>query len=203
MSSWKDRLSWLRALPQPIPAEANTPSAVAEIEAKSYFDDKSESVAFQKEDALGEAYEIMKKASGYTVRGGETGLLYGVYALIFALETGAALPQGVQKPYYPLRMLNCWDNMSGDVERGYAGRSLWFEGGKFSYDPARIRQLGRMLGSVGVNVLCLNNVNVHQPAQHLLDDLLPDTAAFAALLRPFGVRLMLSIDYSQDRKSVV
>ena len=59
-----------------------------------------------------------------------------------------------------------------------------------------IRQLGRMLGSVGINVLCINNVNVHWPAQQLIGDLLPDMAAFAALLRPFGVRLMVSIDFS-------
>ena len=202
MSTWKDRPAWLRVLPQPIPAEANTPAAVAEIEAASYFGGKKEKAAFRREDGMGEAYEIAKTASGYTVRGGGAGLLYGVYALIFALETGAALPCGVQKPYYPLRMLECWDNMSGDVERGYAGRSLWFEGGKFSYDPARIRQLGRMLGSVGVNVLCLNNVNVHQPAQHLIEDFLADVRDFAALLRPFGVLLMLSIDFSQPIKDV-
>ena len=202
MSTWKTRLAWLRALPEPIPAEANTPAAVAEIEAKTYFDKKQEKVSFQREESLGEAYEITKTASGYTLRGGEAGLLYGVYALIFALETGSPLPCGVQTPYYPLRMLNCWDNMSGDVERGYAGRSLWFEGGKFSYDPARIRQLGRMLGSVGVNVLCLNNVNVHQPAQQLIEGFLAEVSAFAALLRPFGVRLMLSIDFSQPIKDV-
>ena len=202
MSNWKERLAWLRALPEPIPAEADAPSAAATWEAKTYFDGKREKVSFQREEALGEAYEITKTASDYTIRGGEAGLLYGVYALIFALETNAPLPRGIQKPYYPLRMLNCWDNMSGDVERGYAGRSLWFEGGAFSYDPARIRQLGRMLGSVGINVLCLNNVNVHQPAQHLIDCFLPEVGKFAALLRPFGVRLMLSIDFSQPIKDV-
>ena len=64
MSTWKDRLAWLRALPQPIPADAETPSAVAAYEAKSYFDGKQETVAFQREDALGEAYEITEAASG-------------------------------------------------------------------------------------------------------------------------------------------
>ena len=202
MTTWKNRLAWLRTLPEPIMAEASTPSAVAACEAKSYFNGKRENVTFQREECLGEAYEITKTASGYTVRGGVAGLLYGVYALVFALETGVALPRGIQKPYYALRMLNCWDNMSGDIERGYAGRSLWFEGGEFSYDPARIRQLGRMLGSVGINVLCLNNVNVHQPAQQLIDGFLDEVKAFSALLRPFGVRLMLSIDFSQPMKDV-
>ena len=202
MSVWNFRPAWLRAFSAPVSEEAENPLAMAAAEAASYFKDKRESVRFQREDALGEAYEIIPTDAGYQVRGGEAGLLYGVYALIIALETGAFLPQGLQKPYYALRMLNCWDNMSGEIERGYAGRSLWFEGGQFSYDPARIRQLGRMLGSAGVNVLCLNNVNVHQPAQQLIEGFLPEVSAFAGLLRPFGVRLMLSIDFSQPIKDL-
>ncbi len=197
MSNWENRPAWLRALPRPVPAELETPAAVAAWEAGAYFENRQISVSFRREEAMGEAYAIAQTPSGYEIGGGEAGLMYGAYALIFALETGTPVPRGVQKPYYALRMLDCWDNMSGEIERGYAGRSLWFEGGKFSYEPARIRQLGRMLGSVGVNVLCLNNVNVHQPAQHLIDSLLPEAASFASLLRPFGVRLMISIDFSQ------
>ena len=148
------------------------------------------------EPGLGEAYRLEAGDGGFRVTGGETGVLYGAYALIRALTRGEAAPEGVQQPYYPLRMIDCWDNMDGTIERGYAGRSLWFEGDAFHYDPARIRQLGRMLASVGVNVLCVNNVNVRYPAQELIGDLLPELAAFAALLRPFGVRLMVSVDFS-------
>ena len=64
-------------------------------------------------------------------------------------------------------MLDGWDNPDGSVERGYAGRSIWFEGGSFSYEPERIRQLGRMLASVGINVLCINNVNADADARAL------------------------------------
>lgn len=203
MSAWKTRHAWLRALPEPLTTvETYSPSSVAEAEAAAYFISKYEGAILNRADSLGDAYEITKEDSVYCITGGETGLLYGVYALIFALETGAPLPQGLQRPYYALRMLNCWDNMSGEIERGYAGRSLWFEGGRFSYDPERIRQLGRMLGSVGINTLCLNNVNVHQPAQQLIDGFLSEVSEFAALLRPFGVRLMISIDFSQPIKDV-
>ena len=93
-------------------------------------------------------------------------------------------------------MINCWDNMDGSVERGYAGRSLFFEGGEFAYDPARIRHLARMMASVGLNVICVNNVNVHEPAQGLIAERLPELSALADLFRPFGVRLMVSVDFS-------
>ena len=200
MAGWEKRRAWLRCLEYQVPEELDTPLAVAKYETAAYFSDVRR-VVIKPDSELKDAYEIIETDTGYTVRGGETGALYGAYALIRACEAGETIPDGLQKPYYDLRMINCWDNMDGTVERGYAGRSMWFEGNRFDYDPARIRQLGRMLASVGINVFCINNVNVHQPAQHLLDDLLPDTARFAALLRPFGVRLMLSIDFSQPMQN--
>ncbi len=198
-SDWKNRKAWLAALPEQVPADLQTPRDVAAFETAAYltFKKSGKSACYEIEPEMGESFLIRPAGDGYCIRGGETGVLYGAYALIRALEAGLPLPEGTQRPYYALRMLDCWDNMSGDIERGYAGRSLWFEGGRFDYEPERIRQLGRMLASVGINVLCINNVNVHAPAQRLIGDLLPETARFAALLQPFGVRLMLSIDFSQ------
>ena len=200
MAGWETRRAWLWRMADNIPEGLDTPLAVAKYETAAFFAD-GRKVNFHLDRDLQEGYKISKTDTGYTVRGGETGVLYGAYALLRACAAGEAIPAGVQKPCYDLRMINCGDNMDGTVERGYAGRSMWFEGNRFDFDPARIRQLGRMLGSVGINVFCINNVNVHQPAQHLLDDLLPDAAAFAALLRPFGVRLMLSIDFSQPMQN--
>ncbi|MBR5108771.1 MAG: alpha-glucuronidase [Clostridia bacterium] len=194
MAGWEERRAWLRCMEKA--AWGDTPLEVAKNETAAYFSN-GKTVEFQLEQEMQDSFEISGGDQGWRVRGGETGVLYGAYALIRACEAGETVPAGVQAPSYALRMINCWDNMDGSVERGYAGRSIWFEGNRFEYEPARIRQLGRLLASVGINVLCVNNVNVHQPAQHLLDGLLPDTARFAALLRPFGVRLMLSIDFSQ------
>ena len=188
--------AWLNALPHDIPATLRCPLEVAAFEADAFFAPRQNQVSFSIQPELGEAYHLETAKDGFRVTGGETGVLYGAYALIRASQTGAFLPRGVQRPHYPLRMLDCWDNMDGGIERGYAGRSLWFEGDAFQYDPQRIRQLGRMLASCGVNVLCVNNVNVIPPAQHLIDTLLPDLAAFADILRPFGVRLMVSVDFA-------
>lgn len=193
---WQERKAWLKNLPLPVPEALKTPPEVAAFEAAQVCP----GVSFTVEEDGGESYEILREGDSCRITGGKTGVLFGAYALIRGLETGN-VPVGRQTPYYPLRMLDAWDNMDGTVERGYAGRSMWFEDGRFDYDPARIRQLGRMLASCGVNVLCVNNVNVHQPAQHLTDSLLPDLAWFAAILRPFGVRLMICIDFSQPMQS--
>ena len=188
--------AWLNALPHEIPATLRRPLEVAAFEADAFFAPRQKRVRFSVESGLGEAYRLEASEEGFRVTGGETGVLYGAYALIRARQTGGELPRGVQRPHYPLRMVDCWDNMDGSIERGYAGRSLWFEEDEFRYDPRRIRQLGRMLASCGVNALCVNNVNVLPPAQHLIDTLLPELSAFADILRPFGVRLMVSVDFS-------
>ncbi len=144
-----------------------------------------------------EAYRLERDGETCLVTGGRIGVLYGVYALLRALALGQALPEGVQRPFYPARMINCWDNADGSIERGYAGRSLWFEGGAVRYDPDRLLELARLMASVGLNVLCLNNVNVRDPAERLIEDWLPKLRELAALFRPFGIRLMVSVDFAQ------
>ena len=160
-------------------------------------------VTLHAQEEMGESFAIAKTENGYAVSGGQPGLLYGVYRLLMALYAGEKVicSKNPCKPFYGLRMLNCWDNAEGTVERGYAGESLFFDGGKLSYDPRRLRQLGRMLSSVGINVLCINNVNVHDPAHLLIEEeWLPELQKLADLFRPFGVRLMLSIDYAQPMR---
>ena len=202
MDSWNDHKTWLTVLDQPVPKSLENPGQVAAFEA-ALFCKKQEGYTFRliPDAESEEGYRVSKtrkeeNLTEITIRGGRRGILYGTYAAIFALISGEQLPEDLQKPAFSLRMLDSWDNMDGSVERGYAGGSLWFEGGHFSYESERIRQLGRMLASIGINVLCINNVNVHAPAGELIGSALSDAAAFAALLRPFGVRLMLSVDFA-------
>ena len=186
------RLTWLPFLPQDIPAGLSSPLETARFELRQ----AGVSAALRVDPTMGDGWSVEDD----TVTGGPTGVLYGAYRLLMARQAGESLPQGVQQPRYPLRMLNCWDNAEGDVERGYSGRSLFFEGGRLDYDPSRMRQLGRMLASVGLNVICVNNVNVHDPAHRLIEDWLPELAELAGLFRPFGVRLMVSVDYAQPMR---
>ena len=188
------RRLWLPFLSADVPAKCDTPAKVAEYELKLGCEALGLKMpALRVDAALGEGYEI----EGDAIVGGERGLLYGVYAFLMARAAGEEPPTGAQRPFYGLRMLDGWDNADGTIERGYSGRSLWFEGGKLEWDGARIRQLGRLLASVGLNVLCVNNVNVGDTEARLLEDALPDLAKLADAFRPFGVRLMTSIEFAR------
>ena len=189
--------AWLSRLKADLSVSPASAADLARSELSSAFPGMTFHV--MPDHALGESYRITCEEDGsYTVSGGETGVLYGAYALIRCALSGGSLPASLSSsPKYALRMINCWDNADGTVERGYSGRSLFFENGRLDYDPLRMRELGRLMASVGLNVLCINNVNVHYPAQLLLEDWLPEAAALADLFRPFGVRLMFSVDFSQ------
>ncbi len=188
--------AWLRQLSWTVPEDLSTPAEIARFELEHAL--PGVSVSLNEDISLGEGYRVERVPSGWHVTGGSTGLLYGAYALILKHISGEPVTDSFSSaPFYPLRMINCWDNMDGSVERGYSGRSLFFEGGRFSCDPSRMRELARLLASCGLNVLCINNVNVHEPAQQLLEDLLPEASVLAGIFRPFGVRLMFSVDFSR------
>ena len=191
---------WLNQLTEPVSSTLKTPEEAARFELAHALPDVK--VDLQRQDSVGEGYSIEVKADGSVViSGGAAGMLYGAYRLILDRLCGEDPATVSSSPRYALRMLNCWDNADGSVERGYSGNSLFFKDGKLDWDPGRIRELARLLASCGINTLCVNNVNVHVPAQLLLEDMLPDLAALADAFRPFGVRLMVSVDFSQPMRS--
>ena len=189
-------LHWLKnfpVLPSDTPVDLS-PSKLARQELEMAFPEKD--FALTLSPALGDTFVLDLLGATVAITGGETGLLYGAYTYLCHMMADEPLPNHLESsPRYPLRMIDCWDNMDGSVERGYAGRSLFFEGNLFSYDPARIRHLGRLLASVGLNV------NVHEPAQGLIAESLPALSALADLFRPFGVRLMISVDFSMPLRA--
>jgi alpha-glucuronidase len=128
----------------------------------------------------------------------ESGLLYGVFHFLSLLARGRA-DRGIdirEEPTSPLRMINHWDNTTGTVERGYAGQSLFFKDNHIDYDRDCIRDYARLLASIGINRISINNVNVRGTAKLLItEEYLPDLAALASIFRPFGIRLILGINF--------
>ncbi|MDF2487054.1 MAG: aguA, partial [Herbinix sp.] len=91
----------------------------------------------------------------------ETGLLYGVFELIRRIALGNRILglHLIENPANHFRMLNHWDNLDGSIERGYAGASFFFEKEEIIVDQ-RTRDYARIVASVGINAVVINNVNV-------------------------------------------
>ena len=127
-----------------------------------------------------------------------SGVLYGVFRLLERIARGVR-PEDAsasETPHRPLRMLDHWDNLDGSIERGYAGRSLFFARGKVLIPGARTVFYARLCASVGLNAVAVNNVNVHEAETRLLTDHLPRLAKLAAVFRAWGIRLFLSVNFA-------
>ena len=156
------------------------------------------------------------RISGRTVTARtEMGLLYGRYALLRG-------EQGESHPYYKLRILNHWDNLDGSIERGYAGKSIFwsdelrvnseeFATAMESVDKGKavansklltinyklIEQYAEANASIGINGTVLNNVNASP--EMLTRVYINKVKEIADILRPWGIKVYLSVNFGTPK----
>jgi alpha-glucuronidase len=156
-------------------------------------------------DALKEdAYALRTIRRGSTrflvVAGGnDRGVLYGAFHLLRKIAVGEAIDalDERQTPYAPVRWVNQWDNLDGSIERGYGGRSIFWDAGHARTDLTRVAEYGRLLASVGINGCAINNVNANPMV--LTPAFVPEVARIAEALRPWGVRVAVSVDFGSPK----
>ncbi len=155
-------------------------------------------------DLIEDAFWLKTIRSGgrkYTVvtAANDRGVLYGSFELLRRIALGESLTDlnEQQSPYAPVRWTNEWNNLDGTIERGYGGRSIFFEGGHVRDDLSRVSEYGRLLASAGINACAINNVNANP---RILDSaMLPQLARIADAFRPWGVQVVLSVDLSSPK----
>ena len=129
----------------------------------------------------------------------DRGALYGAFGLLQRIALGTSLDRidETEQPYAPIRWVDQWDNLDGRIERGYGGRSIFFDSGSVRADLSRAGQYARLLASIGINGCTVNNVNADP---HVLDDsFVAQLARIAEVFRPWGVRLSISVDFSSPK----
>jgi alpha-glucuronidase len=129
--------------------------------------------------------------------GTDRGELYGVFHLLEQVAQQRRLAPDAETPASSIRWVNQWDNLDGSIERGYAGRSLFYDSGHVRADLTRVSQYGRLLASVGINGVTVNNVN--SDLRTLQPEMIHEFARIADALRPWGVRMSLSVDLSSPQ----
>jgi alpha-glucuronidase len=146
-----------------------------------------------------EAYRLEPGAEFRVAGGDARGEMYGVFRLLEMVATLQPLPKAamMSAPAAPIRWVNQWDNLDGSIERGYAGKSIFFEGGHVRADLSRVFAYGRLLASIGINGITVNNVN--SDLSTLSPEHLREFARVADQLRPWGIRMSLSVDLSSPK----
>ena len=141
----------------------------------------------------GTAYTVITAAN-------DRGVLYGVFGLLRKIALGEAVERLDEKhtPYAPVRWVDHWDNLDGTIERGYGGRSIFWDQGHVRQDLSRVRDYARLLASLGINGCSVNNVNADP--RLLEPEYAPELARIADAFRPWGVRLAISVDLASPKK---
>lgn len=150
----------------------------------------------------------------------EAGLLYGAFELLRlqntrAIDTGGIAPiagydgrniDKTEQPAFSLRLLNHWDNLDGNIERGYAGKSIFwncnlrpqtFGSRQPSSGVQRLIDYARANASVGINGAVLNNVNASP--KMLTRPYLDSVRMIADILRPWGIKVYLSVNFGSPK----
>lgn len=199
---------------------------IAKQELENNWRGKNIELKIDKSLNLGEGYNIYARPAqqGDNIQYEATitasnpiGLLYGAYELIRlqntdAYNTGSGNQQNfskaideTEKPQVGLRILNHWDNLDGSIERGYAGKSIfkWEEiklgkngkGGSISKSlHDRLITYARANASLGINGSVLNNVNASP--KMMTAEYINKVKIIANILRPYGIRVYLSINFA-------
>ena len=199
---------------------------IAKQELENNWRGKNVELKIDKALNLGEGYNIYARPAqqGDNIQYEATitasnpiGLLYGAYELIRlqntdAYNSGSGKQQNfskaideTEKPQVGLRILNHWDNLDGSIERGYAGKSIfkWEEiklgkkgkGGSISKSlHDRLITYARANASLGINGSVLNNVNASP--KMMTAEYINKVKVIANILRPYGIRVYLSINFA-------
>ena len=140
------------------------------------------------------------RINGHTITARtKMGLLYGRYALLRG-------EQGESHPFYKLRILNHWDNLDGSIERGYAGKSIFWsltpsskgEGSNITpINKELIEEYAEANASIGINGTVLNNVNASP--KMLTRVYINKVKEIADILRPWGIKVYLSVNFGSPK----
>ena len=176
---------WLRY--QPVnKAKVTGPECLAADKLRTYFLGENATLVLDPSMKEG-AYQI--KGSTVTAKN-EIGLLYGAYALLRG-------EQGYSAPYFNLRILNHWDNLDGSIERGYAGRSIFWDlenGQPKAVNTPLIEEYASANASIGINGTVLNNVNASPKMLSAI--YINKVKEYADILRPYGIKVYLSVNFA-------
>ncbi|KAF2163139.1 glycoside hydrolase family 67 protein [Zasmidium cellare ATCC 36951] len=125
----------------------------------------------------------------------ERGVLYGAFEYLSMLAQGNfSTVEYPTNPSAPIRWTNEWDNMDGSIERGFAGNSIFFDDGAIVANLTRAAEYARLLASIRVNAVIVNNVNANYTT--LQPDNIEGLGRIADVFRPYGVQLGMSLYFA-------
>ncbi|KAJ4338861.1 hypothetical protein N0V95_007931 [Ascochyta clinopodiicola] len=131
----------------------------------------------------------------------ERGALYGAFEYLSQIaQNNVTVGSHIFNPQAPIRWTNEWDNMDGSIERGYGGASNFFQDGYVVENVTRVTEYARLLASVGINGVVVNNVNANSTL--LNDRNVEGLGRLADAMRPYGVQIGISLNFASPNATL-
>ncbi len=101
-----------------------------------------------------------------------------------------------EKPDIKIRMINNIDHINGNINKNYSGNSIFFFNNKVHYNLLRIKYYARLLASININSLCINNNNVNLNDTYLITkNWLIQLYEIYNIYIKYNIKIFLSINY--------
>lgn len=131
----------------------------------------------------------------------ERGALYGSFEHLSMLAQGNASKVAyATNPSAPIRWVNQWDNMDGSITRGFSGASIFFSDGAVLQNLTRAAEYARLLASVRLNAVIVNNVNAKSTLLNTVN--IAGLGRIADVMRPYGIQIGISLGFASPTEVV-
>jgi alpha-glucuronidase len=148
-----------------------------------------------------DAFTLKSERGNITIAAAnDRGALYGAFALLRKIALGEPLANlnETQTPRVAIRWVNEWANLDGSIERGYAGRSPFWENNNSREDLTRATEYARLLASLGISACAITSVNAN--VRVLTPEFAPHLKRVADAMRPWGVQVAVAVDFGSPQK---
>ena len=153
----------------------------------------------QNPELEGDGFWLSTKGNAVQILGqNERGALYGAFEYLSMLAQGNFSKVAfATNPNAPIRWVNSWDNLDGSIERGYGGPSIFFTNGTVVSNLTRAAEYARLLSSIRINAVVVNNVNANASLLTLQN--IDGLGRIANAFRPYGVQLGISLNFASPQ----
>ncbi len=129
-----------------------------------------------------------------------SGFLYAFYNLINLIQLKYFNKKknfSINKsPNIKIRMINHLDNLDGSIDKSYSGNSIFFLNNKINFNLNKIKYYTRLLASININNICINNINVNLNSTFLITKKwLIQLNEIYNILYEYNIKLYISINY--------
>lgn len=154
---------------------------------------------YNKSFNLGEYCINYKNKKIFILSKSNSGFMYSLFYLFKLIQLKKIKNKNFfirEKPNLKIRMINHLDNLDGSIKNNHFGNSIFFFNNNINFDLNKINFYAKLLTSIGINYICINNDDVNIPSTYLITKkLLIQLYEIYKIFNKYNIKLFISVNY--------